>query len=103
MAGITKDEGSMLSLLFSPDILTKYMTKEDFIKSVEMSKKLYFHDLNVKNITDFYLNNVNTNDSNAVKWKIWDFTGDVLIKCPTYLFAKRYAEHSSTETNVFFY
>ena len=46
---------------------------------------------------------MNTNDSNAVKSKVWDFLGDLIAKCPTYLFAKRYAEHSSTQTNVYFY
>ena len=29
--------------------------------------------------------------------------GDIGLKCPTYLFAKQYAEHSTPQTNVFFY
>ena len=37
------------------------------------------------------------------KHKIWDFFGDLVIKCPTYLFAKRYAEQSSHDSNVYFY
>ena len=43
------------------------------------------------------------NDSDAIKWKLSDFVGDLMMKCPTYHFAKRYAEQSSDETNVFFY
>ena len=44
-----------------------------------------------------------TKDSNAYKWKIYDFYGDILIKCPTYLFAKQYALRSHRSDHVFFY
>ena len=75
---------------------------EAFKQSViEVNKD--FHNIDVENITEFYLRNVSPNDSEAIKSRISDFFGDLLMKCPTYLFAKRYAEHSSDKTKVFFY
>ena len=104
MAGVTKDEGSILVPLISEDVLSffEYQTKESFVEFVKKSNDM-FHDLNAENITEFYLKNTDIKDSNAVKWKIIDFFGDLIAICPTYFFAKRYAEHSLPETNVYFY
>ena len=59
--------------------------------------------MNVENITEFYLKNTDINDSNAIKSKLLTFSVIFPSNCPTYLFAKRYAEHSLPETNVYFY
>ena len=54
-------------------------------------------------VVNFYLKNIDLRDSSAIRWRIFDFIGDVVFKCPTYLFAKRYAEKSAKENNVFFF
>ena len=103
MAGLTQHEGSALAVLDTFKLMIGwFITKNDFINFVNKSDD-QFHDLNVEKITDFYFKNVKTSDSYTNKWKIFDFYGDILIKCPTYLFAKRYAEQSTPETNVYFY
>ena len=101
IAGITKDEGSNMASLYFEDPL-KNFTKDDFIEFVKLTSST-FPNMNLDQVTGFYLKNTNLNDSDAIKWKIFDFYGDILIKCPTYMFAKRYAEQSVPETNVFFY
>ena len=101
LIGVTRDEGSMFSMVIAHKMFAE-PTKEDFIELIEKSDN-YFHNLNVEKVLDFYLNTVNTSDVNVVKLKTWDFLGDIVVKCPAYFFAKRYAEQSSPETNVFFY
>ena len=101
MAGVTKDEGSTLSVLIE-DLSNRHLTKEDFLTFINKTDRM-FHDLNVENLETFYLRKTNLNDSDAIKWKAFDFFSDLSIKCPTYLFAKQYAERSSSKTNVFFY
>ena len=54
-------------------------------------------------MVNFYLKNTDLKNSSAIKWRIYDFIGDVMFKCPTYSFTKRYAEQSGEENNVFFY
>ena len=108
MAGVNKDEGSLLFISMSKTFIDmslnifKTQTKESFTEFVNSMNKIY-HNLNGNNITEFYLNNVKNSDSYSIKWKLFDFTGDVIITCPTYHFAKRYAELSSPETNIYFY
>ena len=77
-------------------------TKKDFVNFVR-SESHRLHGVSVQNVTEYYLKNVNTSDSEAIKFKIWDFFGDIFIKCPTYLFAKTYAKKSTDKTNVYFY
>ena len=101
MAGVTKDEGSPLASMIGR-LSYKTLTKEDF-KNFVLKINGFFHSLNVESVVDYYLNNTDLNDSDAIKWKINDIFGDILLKCPTYLFAKQYAEHSSEETGVYFY
>ena len=77
------------------------MTKDDFIAFIkEFNVKI--HNLDADNITRFYLKNVELNNSDAVLAGVAEYFGDALIKCPTYLFAKRYAERSA-KRNVFVY
>ena len=62
-----------------------------------------FHNIDINTVYDFYLSGMTSKDANAFKWKIYDYYGDILIKCPTYLFAKRYAMQSHRSDHVFFY
>ena len=102
LAGVTKNEGSTLVYYSNPQLFNKTLTKDDFKSFVQLSDNI-FHNIDIKNITKFYMNDINDNDSEAIKWKFYDFYGDILIVCPTYLFAKRYAQHSTRRDNVFFY
>lgn len=102
MAGVTGDEGSSLAFTSYTKFFNKTVTEEVFKQFIEEINP-YFHDLNAEKITDFYLKSVDKNNSDAIKQKIYDFYGDILIKCPTYLFTKGYAERSLNETNVYFY
>ena len=99
IAGITKDEGSSIANSLR-DIFIKNYTMKDFDNFFKLIDNA-FHDLSLKNITDFYFKGKNMSDSNTIKYVITDVFGDIMVKCPTYLFAKRYAERS--KTNVFFY
>ena len=78
-------------------------TKKDFVDFVQSVKNHQLPGISVENVTEYYLKNVNTSNSEAIKFKIWDFYGDIFMKCPTYLFAKTYAKKSTNKTNVYFY
>ena len=103
MAGVTKNEGSLLALTQMPSLFNKTLTEEDFKQFIGIVNTNMFHNLNATKIIDYYLKNVDKKSSDAIKWRIIDFYGHLLIQCPTYLFAKEYAERSSNGTNVFFY
>ena len=103
LAGVTKDEGPTLAITTIPQYFgNRTLIKEDFSSFVKITNGL-FHNIDIKNITQFYMNGINDNDSEAIKRKFFDFFGDIAIKCPTYWFAKRYAQHSKHRENVFFY
>lgn len=74
-----------------------------FIDKVKPGQSPLLDDINATKVVDFYLKNTDPNDSAAIRWRIYDFIGDIVFKCPTYLFAKRYAEQSPPENKIFFY
>ena len=61
-----------------------------------------FHAFDIKNVSQFYLKNVNRNDSNALRKAFYDLLGDIGIICPTYHFAKQYYS-SYTKGKTYFY
>ena len=69
MAGINKDEGLVLVVHLMAEILTKNLTKADFENFFTKVVEPIFHSINLdmKKVTDFYLNNTDINDSNAIK------------------------------------
>ena len=103
IAGVNKDEGSMLSSVLDPSLLIpiKNVDKTYFKQYVNKLNEV-LHDLDANNITDFYLRDVDPNDSKAIRWRLYDFFGDVINKCPTYKFAKEYAKQTN-RSKVFFY
>ena len=102
MAGVTKDEGSPVASILLSDNSFNNFTKEGF-KEIVLRFNEVFHNINVESVVNYYLNNTDLKDPNAIQWRINEFFGDLAIKCPTYFFAKQYAEHSSPETGVYFY
>ena len=78
------------------------MTKDDFPALIDKVNGFVKGLKIMENITDFNLKNVN--DKNvSVRFRMYDFFGDIINKCPTYKFAKLYAQHSSDQKKVYFY
>ncbi|CAG2118762.1 unnamed protein product, partial [Medioppia subpectinata] len=112
LAGVTALEGSALAYYTYPVLQTDNMTKVDFRELVVNSEAI-FHTENVVNITDYYLQGIDDHNSSAIRRAFFEFYGDVLIACPTYLFAKLFAtygpngqspgESTGRSGNVFFY
>ncbi|CAG2166539.1 unnamed protein product, partial [Oppiella nova] len=95
IAGVTRNEGSYLAQKF-----VKY-TPEVFAQIVRKMND-YFHELNVEEVVDHYLKDVDKSSSDAIRWRYYDLFGDLLMTCPTYLFARHLAEQS-VHRNVYFY
>ncbi|XP_054165717.1 cholinesterase-like [Oppia nitens] len=101
IAGIVHDEGSLADsiLLVSMD----NMTIAKFVDYVNKSDQ-QFHGMNAQKIADYYLKSVDKTNATAIRLAFNDFFGDLLNKCPTYLFARQLAEiKSMANKNVYFY
>ncbi|XP_054165682.1 pyrethroid hydrolase Ces2a-like [Oppia nitens] len=99
LSGVNKNEGSaLMQVLLKPNI-----TKSDFIAFVQFMNAVY-QDMNETVVSEQYLKGVDTNSPEALKWREYDLFGDIIMKCPTYLFAKQYARSSTIKSNrVYFY
>ncbi|XP_054166309.1 cholinesterase 1-like [Oppia nitens] len=99
MAGVMHDEGSLLAHHLYPqsDKLRNQQDFSDMIKQVTL-----IPGLDPKKLTSFYLAGVDTNVTGAVTHAFWQLFGDHVITCPTYLFAKQFAQHTP-KRNVMFY
>ena len=95
IAGVCKDESS-------PRAKNKTQTEEGFREAIIQLKDI-FHNLNDTKLLEYYMKGVDKNDSETIRWKMSAFYSELELKCPTYHFAKRYAELSSNHSNVFFY
>ncbi|XP_054168287.1 cholinesterase-like, partial [Oppia nitens] len=102
LAGDTTLEGSELAYNGYPILHTNNVTKDVFIDLVKITK-YFFHSVNINKITDYYLSNVDLNNSSAVRQAFFQYFGDVGITCPTYLFAKTFAEKAPKHSNVYLY
>ncbi|CAG2115182.1 unnamed protein product [Medioppia subpectinata] len=89
MAGIASTEGSMLA----QDYVKNMLTLNNFIESTKTSDSVY-HGLDVKRVDDYYLQNVHKNSSLELKKAFYELFGDLMMKCPTYLFAKQVATNA---------
>ncbi|CAG2113546.1 unnamed protein product [Medioppia subpectinata] len=100
IAGIATNEGSMLSQSTLP--AKDNITVGDFIEATKTSDSVY-HGLDVKRVDDYYLQNVDKNSSLELKKAFYQLFGDLIMKCPTYLFAKQVAANAKQGRNVYFY
>ncbi|CAG2116888.1 unnamed protein product, partial [Medioppia subpectinata] len=98
MAGVMRNEGSVLAHTFYP-ISDAIKTRKDFS---DVIKTLPLPGMAEDKITEFYLKDVAVNATNATKRAFWNFFGDVVITCPTYLFAKDFAVNSPDRDVYFF-
>lgn len=85
MAGVNRDEGQYSEFGWE-------MTVPTFIANVQMFDDMY-HNIDVERVADFYLKTVDPSDGRAVSRAFGEFIGDLLVKCPTYTFAKRMARY----------
>ena len=79
---------------------TDNVTIEAFKQYVRKSDEM-FHGLDVEKVSQFYLKNTTTESDR--RWAAYDFYGDLLIKCPTYLFGQQMARNVKSGRNVYFY
>ncbi|CAG2122075.1 unnamed protein product, partial [Medioppia subpectinata] len=100
MAGIASTEGSMLAI-YAMHLKDK-LTLNDLIEATKTSDSVY-HGLDVKRVDDYYLQNVHKNSSLELKKAFYELYGDLIMKCPTYLFAKQAALNGQPGHNVYFY
>ena len=100
MAGVVRNEGAgFIKLLVKNQ---DNITVDQFKFGIKVAD-LEYHNINIENVTAFYLQNVNTSSSQALRWAISDFVGDLTLKCPTYLFAKQFAITVKEWQRVYFY
>ncbi|XP_054165700.1 fatty acyl-CoA hydrolase precursor, medium chain-like [Oppia nitens] len=99
IAGIARHEGS--GFLYGGGLVPHNISKKDFMVLVDYFDKTS-HNLNASEITEFYL--ANKTSSHDIEWAVYDLYGDLIMTCPTYLFAKNYAQHTDADNNnVYFY
>ncbi|CAG2107547.1 unnamed protein product [Medioppia subpectinata] len=71
---------------------------------VAKSGELGYKQINIQNVTNFYLKNINTTDESALFWAFHRFASDMALNCPTYLFGQQFARNVENHTrNVQFY
>ncbi|CAG2118584.1 unnamed protein product, partial [Medioppia subpectinata] len=73
---------------------------EDWLNSIEL---LGYHNINVLKVEEHYLKGVNTWDSQALRTAFSALLGDAINICPTYLFAKRFAQTVKESQSVYSY
>ncbi|CAG2106933.1 unnamed protein product, partial [Medioppia subpectinata] len=91
-------EGSMLA----QDYVKNMLTLNNFIESTKTSDSVY-HGLDVKRVDDYYLQNVHKNSSLELKKAFYKLFGDLVMRCPTYLFVRQTALNGQPGHNVYFY
>ncbi|XP_054161576.1 acetylcholinesterase-like [Oppia nitens] len=100
LAGVTADEGQgLLTSLINPN---DTVTADVFKMYVKLVNSV-FHNIDVETVSEFYLKSINRTDSRALKHRFGDLAGDLMLKCPTYLFAKQLARQRQPANNVYFY
>ncbi|CAG2105293.1 unnamed protein product [Medioppia subpectinata] len=104
IAGITRNEGSTFIIVVIHDLVHIInMNITDFHTAVNALDSIGYHNVNVPKVTEYYLKGVNTSDSLALRTALGSLIGDLILGCPTYLFAKRFAQTVKESQRVYFY
>ncbi|CAG2108142.1 unnamed protein product, partial [Medioppia subpectinata] len=101
IAGVTKTEGSIFIKHVIKD--PAHMTLTDFHNGFIGLDSLGYRNINVSKVTEHYLKGVNTSDSVALRTAFTELFGDLVLGCPTYHFAKRFAQTVKESQRVYFY
>ncbi len=102
MAGVTHDEGVMWAVGSYPKLknMTVHITKEELkakILSMYSTKPTIG-----QSIYDFYISNVDESNQKAIRQAFASIFSDQKILCPTYYFAKEFAQLSETDKTYFY-
>ncbi|CAG2174084.1 unnamed protein product, partial [Oppiella nova] len=100
LSGITKDEGHMLAILSYPQILSNNFTENAFNTALNQMNEV-FHNIHIETVSEYYLKNIDPDNSHEVSRAFSKLYGDVFMICPTYLFAKQFAMNSNRD--AYFY
>ena len=98
MAGVTRDEGSVFISGFVPNI--DNMTLQDFMSGVKALDVMY-HGIEIQEISEYY--HQNSSWSLFLRYAFSGLTGDIIVVCPTYTFAKQFAIAVKDSQRVYFY
>ncbi|CAG2116270.1 unnamed protein product, partial [Medioppia subpectinata] len=94
-----KDEGTMFApVLYRP--LKPDITEHQF-RGIVANLSAEYHNIDVDKVCDHYLNGVHKTNSSQLKAELSALYGDLVFTCPTYRFAKSYA--NSGRNAVYFY
>ena len=78
------------------------LTLDECKTIVNKTVKIY-HVLDIERLFKYYLKNVDQNNMTALRWKLYEYIGDLCIKCLTYYFTKLFSQHSANKTNVYLF
>ncbi|CAG2120566.1 unnamed protein product, partial [Medioppia subpectinata] len=101
IAGIVHDEGPGFVEIAIKD--PAHMTLTDFYHGLNVLDSLGYHNVNAQKVPQYYLKGVNTTQSGALRKAFGSLIGDLILGCPTYLFAKRFAQTVKESQRVYFY
>jgi cholinesterase len=100
MAGVTHDEAVMSAVGIYPKLknMTVHITKEEL-----KAKILSMRGPTIgQSIYDFYISNVDESNQTAIRQAFASIFTDQLLLCPTYYFAKEFAQLSETNKTYFY-
>jgi carboxylesterase type B len=102
IAGVTHDESVMSAVASYPKLknMTVHITKEEL-----KAKILSMHRTNLtigQSIYDFYISNVDESNQTAIRQAFASIFSDQNLLCPTYYFAKEFAQLSETDKTYFY-
>ena len=95
------NEGSLFGAIFGL-LPTGNTTLDDIKKAIKTADDVY-HNLDVHKLEEFYLKNVDKTSPLALREAFSDLLGDLMLKCPTYHFAKQFATSVQNKHQVYFY
>ncbi|XP_054166220.1 cholinesterase 1-like [Oppia nitens] len=90
MAGNAHDEGPAISVVTFPDILLPDISIENFRQLLEKMNAQH-HDFDIDKIIKHYTSDIDTSKHNQNRRRFTEIYGDILMRCPTYTFAKHLA------------
>ena len=75
---------------------------EQVINNIMSTTKDHYQGIDPQKVADYYLKNVDQNDKDALKRAFLAFHGDIMMKCPTYFFAKQFSQNNPERKAYFF-
>ncbi|XP_054166233.1 cholinesterase 1-like [Oppia nitens] len=105
IAGITRDEGTLMAIMEYPHIIQGISSVESFRKLLDKVNNR-FHNLDVKQLEDYYLDIdvIDRENPIVLRDQFLKLYGDLAMSCPTYRFAKHMVQDiAGADNDVYFY